>query len=319
MTSMMIKNNIRAFFLTCLMLPLSHFNGWSQSSNNPFEILSRVEKKTKPYSDSTPSLSSNPFDLLNDASPQSSPIPKNPKPNTAAAKKKDQNSTLGEEESYSRFLFFNMLLLLAALTLLFTVFRTIVGKVYRAFFNENLLNQLHREQPKPIVSLPYLILYIFSFFSAGLFVFLLLKHNGFEMKYSNISSLLYCSGGLAAYYFFKHILLSLVAFIFPVGKEIGIYSFTIIIFNILTGLILIPFSIFMAFASTGLVSVLIYLAIGLIIASYTFRILRGFLIGSRFVVFHKFHFLLYICAVEIAPLLILLKLYLSEGGLQNLI
>jgi len=56
MTSMMIKNNIRAFFLTCLMLPLSHFNGWSQSSNNPFEILSRVEKKTKPYSDSTRKL-----------------------------------------------------------------------------------------------------------------------------------------------------------------------------------------------------------------------------------------------------------------------
>jgi len=313
----MTKKNIRGVFFTCLMLAMSHLSGWTQSGNNPFEILPRAEKKTQIDSNNISTSFSNPFDLIKEASGQTSATSITPKPTASKTEKKGQNSPPSVEEKYSRFLFVIMLLLLAALTLLFTIFRTIVGNVYRAFFNENLLNQLHREQPKYFVGLPYLILYIFFFFSVGLFVFLLAKHNGLEIKNSNTSSLLFFTGCIGAYYLFKHLVLRIIAYIFPLSKEVGAYSFTIMVFNIITGLLLIPFSIFLAYASSGLVSLLIHIAIGLVIASYAFRILRGFLIGSRFVMFHKFHFLLYICAVEIAPLLILLKLYLSKGGLQS--
>jgi len=40
--------------------------------------------------------------------------------------------------------------------------------------------------------------------------------------------------------------------------------------------------------------------------------LRGLLLANKFVLFHKFHFLLYICIVEIAPVVLVLKLIFSQ-------
>ena len=46
--------------------------------------------------------------------------------------------------------------------------------------------------------------------------------------------------------------------------------------------------------------------------TYIFRSLRGLFVAGRFLAFHKFHFLLYICTVEIAPVLILIKLIFKQ-------
>ncbi|MFN3939868.1 MAG: DUF4271 domain-containing protein [Chitinophagales bacterium] len=50
-----------------------------------------------------------------------------------------------------------------------------------------------------------------------------------------------------------------------------------------------------------------FTAIGVLLLVYALRVVKGIRIGARFARFRLFYFLLYLCAFEIAPLLIIVK------------
>jgi hypothetical protein len=124
-----------------------------------------------------------------------------------------------------------------------------------------------------------------------------------------------CIGALAGFFLFKHLLLQIVGFVFPVKKEISAYNFTIIIFNIVLGFVIVPAIFFTAYAPAAIREYVIFGTAGVIALTYLFRGLRGLFIANRFLAWHKFHFLLYLCAVEIAPLLIVVKLLFNQQGI----
>ncbi len=109
----------------------------------------------------------------------------------------------------------------------------------------------------------------------------------------------------------KHIALNVIAYIFPIQKEVRQYSFMIMIFNIVLGVALAPVNLIVAYSTPTTLSSLILVLFTLIGLFYLFRHLRGIMIANKYLVFHKFHFLLYICTVEIAPMMVLLKLILG--------
>ena len=47
-----------------------------------------------------------------------------------------------------------------------------------------------------------------------------------------------------------------------------------------------------------------------------FCILRGLFLASKYLSFHKFHFFMYLCTVEIAPVLVVVKLLLLKAGIH---
>ncbi|MEL6924738.1 MAG: DUF4271 domain-containing protein, partial [Bacteroidota bacterium] len=110
----------------------------------------------------------------------------------------------------------------------------------------------------------------------------------------------------------KHLILRLVAAVFPVQKEVLLYNFTIIIFNIVLGIMLMPFNLFIALATSPVAKILIYIVLGLVGLAYLYRSLRGIFIASKYLTFNKFHFFIYFCTVEIAPLAIDVKLVLNQ-------
>ena len=75
-------------------------------------------------------------------------------------------------------------------------------------------------------------------------------------------------------------------------------------------------SIFIAFAPSNLKLILIYLAFILIIGIYSFRVLRSLFLASKYISLHKFHFFMYLCTIEIAPVLILAKIIMLLTGIQ---
>jgi hypothetical protein len=83
----------------------------------------------------------------------------------------------------------------------------------------------------------------------------------------------------------------------------------------LTGLALTPLNIFMAYSPTGLSSIFMYLAIAAIFVIFILRALRGLFVGASYLSTHPFHFLLYLCTAEIAPLAVLAKLVLLKSGI----
>jgi len=190
-----------------------------------------------------------------------------------------------------------------------SVARKRLEQSYRAFLNDNFLRQLHRVNQGSF-SLSYFLLYLSFFLNAGIFIYLVANYFGANLPRSFAWVFLVCFGvGIA--FLFKHTLLFFLQTVFPISKEIKLYSFSIMVFSIILGIALLPINILAAFAPEGVLKIAIWGGLGAILAFYIFRSLRGLSIGSRYIMLHSFHFLLYLCAVEILPVIVLVKFIFS--------
>ncbi|MCB0665247.1 MAG: DUF4271 domain-containing protein [Saprospiraceae bacterium] len=200
------------------------------------------------------------------------------------------------------------LLLLASLL---AVNRSLIRKAYRAIANDNYLRFLNREYK----SMPWLywLFYLHFFINAGFFTYLLLHYFRWYQG-GSIVVLLFCILFVFGAYMLKHLTLNTLASTFPVEKETGLYGFVTLLVNILLGIALLPLNLLVAFGPAGVVPFAIWAGIGLIILLYLFRQLKGLFISGRLVRSYVFHFFLYLCSAEIAPLLIVGKLALGNFG-----
>ena len=279
-----------------------------QGGQNPFELKPRLPKEaavnTPAPADSVPS---NPFEIVEPPLPGETPAGVEPFEEGVPGEAPIISSVEGR---YRRFLFTTVIELFLLLTILFTLFRSIPARVYRAFLNDNILSQLHREQGS-MVSIPYFSFYLFFFFNAGFFLYLITWHYGITIAERNWASFLLLTGGLMGLFAGKHLLLKLLEAVLPFSKEFRVYSFTIIVFSIVIGILLIPFNLLIAYGPADAVSGVIVLAMVMLGLVFAFRFVRGIFIAGRLVALHLFHFLLYICTVEIAPALIVAKVIYS--------
>lgn len=288
---------IASLLLLC-SISLSVF---AQNGANPFELAPRLPAQET--GETVDQGTGNPFDLIAPTT-------------TAVAKKKSakparKRNPISEEGAYRRFLFVMVMGILLMLTLLMTLFRSFFRKAYDAFITDTMMNQVYRDR-ESVGALPFLILYSFFFVNGGLFIYFLAKNYNASLTGSHFQQWFYYTLMLVGLFLLKHLLLNIISYIFPIGKEVRLYNFLIMIFGIIIGLILAPINILLAYGPESIFSTLILLTIGILGLVYLFRYIRSFFIANRFLFFHRFHFLLYICTVEIAPVMVLVKLILNQ-------
>ena len=102
-------------------------------------------------------------------------------------------------------------------------------------------------------------------------------------------------------------LMRFLAFIFRTRQTTREYILNILIFNILTGIFLLPLLVFAVYLKS-----VIFLWICMIIIAlfFFFRFLRGFLIGISITKFSYVFLFVYLCSLEILPLVLLMKVVL---------
>ena len=302
----MLKNTVRGLLATVALLFVLPLSPATQGDSNPFELSPRLSVPPPEEDSAAAAGTGNPFDLV-------APVEQAERPKPAVsplpAGRKTVPASAPVKNSYRTFLLITNIGILLLLTVLITLLRSQAGKAYRAFFNDNMLSQLQREREAG-GGLPYYFFYGFFMINAGFFVFLLARYYGLSFSNNDWVGLLYSIGGVAGLFLAKHLLLGFLAFVFPIGKEVHLYSFTIIVFSIMLGFFLVIVNLLLSYSPEDTTQLVLYGAYAGIAATYLFRSLRGLFIGNRFLLFHKFHFLLYICTVEIAPVLVLAKLVL---------
>ncbi|HMQ46351.1 MAG TPA: DUF4271 domain-containing protein [Saprospiraceae bacterium] len=290
-----MRNPILVLFLCCVCVP-GYLLG-----QNPFDLTERLEVLT-PTEGGT-AVSNNPFDLLE---PISAEAPRQASP-PLEVQTKARPQSVSTQGQYDRFILVVSLASLLLFTLMITLFRNFFGRAYRAFLNDNVLSQLQRDQ-EGTGSLPYYLWYLLFFINAGILVFQLSHHFEVFLPNSLLLGLLASIGLIAAGFLLKHLVLLFLAFVFPIQKEVKLYSFTIIVVGIILGVVLLPLNLLFAYAVPEILPYIIYLIAGIVAGIYVFRSFRGIFIAGRFLSSYIFHFLLYICAIEIAPVVILLKI-----------
>lgn len=266
------------------------------------DTLSLVEGK---------SSTRNPFDIIK------TPINDTDSNITAPKVIESEEGIIQDEDTLlkdSGFMFWVLLGVLLVFTSLFGAAKGKLNQISSSFFNENFLRQTYRSNQGNF-SFLYILLYILALINGAIFVYLLSDYFNWERP-TSILFLVKTVCVVCVVFIGKHLLLSIVGFIFPIQKELGLYNFTIMVFGIILGLFLFPINIVIAYAPIPVGKVVVYLALGAIIAIYLFRMIRGLSIGSKYLVLHKFHFFIYLCTVEILPIIILIKILDNYIGIS---
>ncbi|MBK9211620.1 MAG: DUF4271 domain-containing protein [Saprospiraceae bacterium] len=316
---MSITNKMRVGFL--LFVGLFWLTIAYAQDKNPFELAQpkskiSVETQTLKHTD-TSSLGqstnqpdpSNPFEVIKGEKTQ---LVSDTNKNVQGIKKAED---LGKEKEIVRdastqkdtnFYFVTLLTLLLFLTILVSLNRSLLLKINQSLLNENMMKYLHRNQVSNF-QFTYLLLYFYFFCNFGMFLFFIFKYLKVMDDYSNVAIYGICLGITCLIYFTKHIVMWILAWVFPVEKEMDQYSFTTQNFNIILGLYLTPVNIFLAFGTTNMFNYLLVFGICLVILFYILRQMRGLMLSSRFLPNNFFHFFIYLCATEIAPILLVAK------------
>ncbi len=290
-----------------------------QSGNNPFELQHRADKKVKVVDSAVDiiedptkaeAIPENPFNVIRIPAKIKSPVttPKiEPK-----SKKKSTEVTATDDKNF-RFSLTLVMLIFLAVSL--SIYRAQLIRAYQAFTNENVMRMLHREKGT-VAYVPYYVLYSLFLFNLGVYIYLLLRYYNLTPEFSNTNLLLMTTGIATGLFFLKHLVIKFLGWVFPIQKEASIYSMTITVFGIILSIVLFVANIVIAYAPPEIIPTAIYLSFIIIGIIYFFRSIRGLSIASKFLNHNKFHFFIYLCAVEIAPVLILWKLAISGAGIQ---
>ncbi|MHB1921240.1 MAG: DUF4271 domain-containing protein [Chitinophagaceae bacterium] len=211
--------------------------------------------------------------------------------------------------SSSEFLFY----LLTGIILVLAIIRQTYSKyfidLFRAFLNPTLSNRQLKDQLSQ-TPLPSLLLNIFFAISAGTYFFLMLRYFKFIESYDPLLVVATLVILVGLVYLVKFLLLRICGWLFGIRELVDGYLFILFLINKITSILLLPFLVILAFCSPNITFWSVYISISLIMLLIAYRYMRSYGLVKNHISFSKFHFILYLCAFEIAPVLIIAKVVL---------
>ena len=198
----------------------------------------------------------------------------------------------------------------AALLLLFAILRVSFTKqlqtIVQSFFSNRVLNNLNKED-NLFTSWPFLLLFVQFGFTVGMFFYLVAQFYHLAFSGSGFQFYLSISVLIVVLYILKILILRVLGHLFNVQKPVNEYVTILYLSYFNLSLLFIPLVI--AFALSPLKYAPIFIAISFILLGtiFAFQFIRAgvnILSKNRF---SKVYLFLYFCALEICPILILIK------------
>jgi len=286
---------IMVFVLLWLLLPLAQY----AQGQSPALDSTRIKKDTT-------SVPVNPFDIQPVGSPSKLDSQATDTGQGPTFIKKIVKGVNKPEKSQN-FLFVLSMIILGFMSILVSLNRSLVVRIFRSLANENFLKLLYRNQTNT-TRVALLLFYILFAMSFGLFLYQVIRKFGYLTDINQLMLYGICLGGIIVIYGIKHIALTVIGSVFPLEKETSLFNFTVMLFNITNGLLLMPVNILIAFGPEEIVLPAIYAGGIIFVVNYILRQLRGLFIAGHYIGTYNFHFFVYLCTVEIAPIVVLLRL-----------
>lgn len=201
---------------------------------------------------------------------------------------------------------------LIALVGIFTWFRVfyyrIFNQLFGAYFNITTTNQIVRDE-SVLLQRASLFLSVISYMVMGLFVYQLSEILRWNIPYlqSGLLRFIFFSVAIAASYSVKMIILRFFSNVFDLDKPVALYIFNVFLMVMMIGLLLLPVNILLAYASSQIREWVMWISVGIISLLFLYRLVRAVGIWIGIPGFSVFYLFLYLCAFEIAPLLIIWK------------
>lgn len=285
-----------ALFSSCLVV-------CSASAENPFDLIHRLPKKSIDSISLKSKIPENPFNIVHKR--------ENNKGKGTLIKKletKKLKFEFNKDIGISKAGFFWIFVLAFGVLLLISLIsRSVFSKIKETVLNFKKLKTYKREILN-FYAIPLLLLFVFSLFNLAIFVFYLIRY--YTDFYSNLPasreiSILFLL--LLSVFIGKHLIWFFLGKVLKVDKTIENYQFLMINFYALMGLVLFPINFIIAYVPPDYVKIFLLAGILSLLIIIVYRVYIGLILGRKYIFESFFHFLLYICTVEIAPFIILLK------------
>lgn len=181
--------------------------------------------------------------------------------------------------------------------------------LWRAFWNPTLSNRQLKEQLQGS-GLPNFLMNVFFTIAGGAYIYYIVRfftpHPSGVIPPSLLIIMLITGTGII--YLSKYAAIRFSGWAFKVESITEHYLFNVFLINKVMGIMLIPFVIVLAFADHQWAEQIVYISFfvaGLLLLN---RYLRSWQVFGSFFQYSKFHFFMYLCASELLPLAVLMKL-----------
>ena len=211
-----------------------------------------------------------------------------------------------KNEKRDEYFFYLLWSLLFFYALLRNIFAKYHDNLFVLFFRATMRQQQIKDQllQSPIASL---LFNLFFFLTMSLFIALVARDYNFA---SNISfNDLWILGFiiLAFIYLVKFIVTKTLGWVLNMEKASDAYIFVVFLVNKVTGILLLPVILLISFPNKYLLAALVALTVLLLFFLIVYRYRISYRQIKAEIKLSPFHFFLYLCAFEVAPLLILKK------------
>jgi hypothetical protein len=181
-----------------------------------------------------------------------------------------------------------------------------IKNVLQSFYNNRILSQVSKEE-NLLNSWTFLGLFVLFGFTFGLFLYQLTAY--YEVFYSISGIQLFGSFALLIIVLFavKLLILRFLGFVFKVNRLVGEYISILYLTYFNITFVFLPVSLCFSLLAAQYIPYILVLALVLVVVIFVWQYLRSSVnIISNFR-FHKFYLFIYLCALEICPILILIK------------
>ncbi|MFL5788718.1 MAG: DUF4271 domain-containing protein [Flavisolibacter sp.] len=200
---------------------------------------------------------------------------------------------------------------LVALLIFFALIRNSSSRymtdLFQTYFRTTVRQRNIKDQlvQSPLSSL---LFNIFFLLSTGMFLSLLIQSYGWGTQFNFWILFLYCMLGLIGIYGVKYITLKFFGWVFQMTDAIDTYIYIVFSTNKIIGIFLLPFLVILSFSDGMMNRAALTLSIVMVLGLLAYRYFLSFISVQRMIKIGFFHFVLYFCAFEIAPLLLINKL-----------
>ncbi|MCJ8210398.1 DUF4271 domain-containing protein [Mucilaginibacter sp. RS28] len=178
--------------------------------------------------------------------------------------------------------------------------------VMMSFYSKRILSQVSKEDSL-LASWSFVGLFLLFGLTFGLFLYQVTSY--YEIFYSISGAQLFISLSVLIIIVFavKLLLLRFIGFIFDVGKIVSEYITVLYLTYFNIAFVFLPVTVCFSLLAAQYIPYLLFTALGLVVVIFIWQYLRSSLnIISNFR-FPKFYLIIYLCALEICPILILIK------------
>ena len=197
-----------------------------------------------------------------------------------------------------------MLLYAAVLNL---VWNAEIKQVFRSFYIKRSLSQISGKEESNISAGAFIGLFVLFGLTFGLFLYQLANYKNVYYSISGLGLFLWLSAIIVILFAAKFLVLKVLAFIFDAKNIVREYITLLYLTYFNAAFVFLPVTLCFSLLAAAFIPALIVVVFVLLAVVFTWLYLRSSVNIISNIRFHKFYLFIYLCALEICPILILIK------------